>query len=227
MLSNVLSGDFSFWEIIIYFLSGVAVVMLVLPIHEFAHGWTACKLGDPSPRYDGRLTLNPMAHIDWMGALCILLFGFGWAKPVRVNARYFKSPKRDMAITAAAGPISNLLMGFIFMFLANLLAAVLYRTQIGLLLPFIWFFIDIAQINVGLAIFNLIPIPPFDGSRLLTAFLPDRTYYKLMQYESYFMIGIFVLLFTGVLTRPLSFLNNAVVGWIQNVTALPFRAFAG
>ncbi len=225
MLRNVLSGGFSLIDILIYFLSSMVVVFLVLPIHEFAHGWTATKLGDPSARYDGRLSLNPMAHIDWMGAACILLFGFGWAKPVRVNARYFRNPKRDMAITAAAGPLSNLVMGFLFMFLSYATYVAAVRLDFGLLSYLISFFYFVAQINVALAIFNLIPIPPFDGSRLLSAFLPDRHYYKLMQYEQYFMIGVFVLLFTGILDRPLSMLNAAVLSGMERLVSLPFTVF--
>ncbi|MBR7070729.1 MAG: site-2 protease family protein [Clostridia bacterium] len=227
MLYSVIHGDLSFQQIIIFFLSSLAVILLVLPIHEFAHGWTASKLGDPTPKYGGRLTLNPMAHIDWLGALCIVLFGFGWAKPVGVNPRYFKNPKRDMAITAAAGPLSNLLIGFLFMFFTNLTYFFALRTEQAVLVLLSTFFYYIVQINVGIAIFNLIPIPPFDGSRLLSALLPDKYYYKLMQNEQYFMIGIFILMFTGVLDRPLSFLTSAIIRAFDTVTAMPFSAWMG
>lgn len=224
MLREVLSGGFTLIDIFVYFLSSMVVILLVLPIHEFAHGWMATRLGDPTPRYGGRLSLNPMAHVDWMGAACILLFGFGWAKPVGVNARNFRNPKRDMAITAAAGPLSNLVMGFLFMFLAYATLFLTYKVEVALLGYVVSFFYFIAQINVGLAIFNLIPIPPFDGSRLLSAFLPDRYYYKLMQYEQYFMIGVFVLLFTGILDRPLTLLNAAILNGMESLVSLPFTA---
>ena len=110
MLSKLLSGNLDFGSAIIYILSSLVVIFLTLPVHECAHGWTAVKLGDPTPKYQGRLSLNPFAHIDYLGAACILFFGFGWAKPVQINSNNFKSPKKGMAITAIAGPISNLLV---------------------------------------------------------------------------------------------------------------------
>mgnify|MGYP006992103760 CR=1 FL=1 len=119
MLREILSGEMDFMGAIIYILSTLTVIFLTLPIHEFAHGFTAVKLGDDTPRWQGRLTLNPFAHIDYFGALCILLFGFGWAKPVQVNQRNFRNPKRDMAITAFAGPLSNIIVAFVAMLLFN------------------------------------------------------------------------------------------------------------
>lgn len=220
MLSQLLSGRMDFASVIVYILSSLAVIFLTLPIHEFAHGFAATKLGDPTPRFQGRLTLNPFAHIDYFGALCILLFGFGWAKPVGVNAYNFKSPKRDMAITAFAGPLSNLAVALISLFLFNLIG--LFINTVGILFYIARFFLYIAFINVSLAVFNLIPVPPLDGSRVLFAILPDKYYFKIMKYERYIYFGMILLIVTGVLDAPLSAASDAVFGFIGFIANLPF-----
>ncbi len=223
MLSMLLSGNINISGVIIYILSALAVIFLTQPVHEFAHAWTAVKLGDPTPRYQGRLSVNPFAHIDYFGAACILLLGFGWAKPVQVNMNNFRNPKRDMAITAAAGPLSNLIAALVMLVITNLLNLVLLNTSLSWAVYVTVFFYYIADINVSLAVFNLIPIPPLDGSRLLFAVLPNRQYYKLMRYERYIFYGLLVLIWFGVLDIPLNFLTNAVMSFLSFLAGLPFR----
>ena len=223
MLFDILSGNTNIVNVLVYIVSSLVVIFLTLPIHEFAHGFVATKLGDTTPRYQGRLTLNPLAHIDYLGALCILIFGFGWAKPVSVDMRNFKNPKVGMAITALAGPMSNIIVAFIAIVIRSFITMFLSAYTIGYYLYLLCIFI--AQINVSLAVFNLIPIPPLDGSRILNAVLPDRVYYKLMRYERYLIWGVFALIYLGVLDRPLSYLSGAILTGLNNLTALIFGIF--
>lgn len=223
LIRDVLSGrSVDFLTIVVSIFSSLAVVFLTMPVHEFAHAYVADKLGDPTPRYTGRLTLNPLKHIDYMGAAFIILFGFGWAKPVQVNTRYFQNPKRDMAITAVAGPISNILMCFIILLIRNIFLLLPDSQVIYIIALFLTY---IAYINVYLAIFNLIPVPPLDGSRLLSAFLPYKYYYALMRYERYIFYGIMLLLWTGVLSAPITLATEKVINAISLVAALPFNFF--
>lgn len=224
MLIDAIRGGLSIEEVIAYLFSAVIVIFLTLPIHEWAHAFAASKLGDPTPRYQGRLTLNPFAHIDYIGALCILLCGFGWAKPVGVNTRYFNNPKRDMAITAFAGPLSNIVLAFISLIILNII--IVSAGALSGIFVFVYnMLFYVAYINIGLAVFNLIPIPPLDGSRLLSAFLPDRLYYKLMQYERVLYYVILALIITGVLDVPLSYATEGILSGLINLTNLIFSIF--
>ncbi len=223
MLFSVLRGA-SGIEIAILFLARLFVVFCTLPVHEYAHAFVADKLGDKTARLSGRLTLNPMAHIDILGAIMILFVGFGYAKPVPVNPRNFKNPKKGMALTALAGPFSNILMAVVFMFLSNVLS--LFGSSL-FVQAFYVFFSFAASINIGLAVFNLIPIPPLDGSRVLELLIPDKYYYKFAQYERYIVIVIFGLIIFGVLDAPLAFLQNHLYSALNYIVSLPFRAFKG
>lgn len=223
MLFSILRGA-SGIEIAILFLARLFVVFCTLPVHEYAHAFVADKLGDKTARLSGRLTLNPMAHIDILGAIMILFVGFGYAKPVPVNPRNFKNPKKGMAITALAGPFSNILMAVVFMFLSNVLS--LFGNSL-FVQAFYVFFSFAASINIGLAVFNLIPIPPLDGSRVLELLIPDKYYYKFAQYERYIVIVIFGLIVFGVLDAPLAFLQNHLYSALNYIVSLPFRAFKG
>ena len=187
----------------IEYLFSAIVVLISLSAHELAHGYTAYKLGDPTAKYMGRLTLNPIKHIDPYGLICMVLFRIGWAKPVPINPRYFKKPKRDTAICAIAGPLTNLVLAFIATFSYVLLVKIF--TGVTLANDFLFNVVDntclfiylFAIINVSLAVFNLLPIPPFDGSRIAFSLLPDKLYFKVMRYERTIYFVILGWLFLG------------------------------
>ena len=201
--SYLLKGDASFLAIT-YIMASLLVIFVTLPFHEYAHAFAADKLGDRTARYQGRLTLNPLSHIDYLGALAIILFGFGWARPVPVNANNFKNPKRDMAITAAAGPVMNLLLAFVGGFFHFAFAG-----SEAMFLNFISeFFQKFCELNITLAVFNLLPIPPLDGWKVLGAVLPARTYWKIMSYERYISFAVILLICTGALDLPLGFIRG-------------------
>ena len=162
-------------SILMQILATLFVIFCILPLHEYAHGWMAERLGDHTARYAGRLTLNPLASLDPIGALFLLLFGFGWAKPVPVDTRNFKKPKRDMALTALAGPVSNLLASLVGAILYYVLVLVLAAAGISTPLFVQAFFSAYITINVALAVFNLLPIPPLDGSKIVGAFLSESS----------------------------------------------------
>lgn len=227
MLYSLLNGGFSIQNALMHILAVSFIVFLVMPLHEFAHGFVAYKLGDKTAKNMGRLRFSPAAHIDPIGALMILLVGFGWAKPVPVNPRNFKNPKVGMAITAVAGPVSNLLAALVGGLFVNGLIALVYNvsmpefmyTVLNLIYIFFSYFLSV---NISLAVFNLIPIPPLDGSKILFAFLPDKLVYKIYQYERQFNTALILLIALGALTGPLNFLNSIFTQLIIQVTSLPF-----
>ena len=165
-------------------------VLLCLTVHETCHGLAACALGDPTARRMRRLSFNPLHHIDWLGLASMVICGFGWAKPVPVDMRYFKKPKTGMALTALAGPVSNFLLAFLLMFAASVVS----RFTAG---PVV-FLMTTAMLSIGLGLFNLVPIPPLDGSKVLFALLPERAYYTLMRYERYGMAVLLLLVWLDV-----------------------------
>ncbi len=200
-------------------------VVAILPIHEFAHAFIADKLGDTTPRQMGRLTINPLHHLDLIGTVCLIFTGFGWAKPVPVNPGAFKNPKRVMAIVAAAGPISNILLALVYMIIAKVILFVFGgESEVGYYLVRI--FDILTFISISLGVFNLLPIPPLDGSRIAGLFLPDRAYYTVMKYERFIMLAVFLLLFTGILSRPLNVVNNLVYRLLDFLT-FPINMLAG
>lgn len=219
-------------EKVIYYLLSAIAALIALTVHEYCHGYAAYKMGDDTAKNFGRLTLNPLKHLDPYGALCMVLFHVGWAKPVPINARNFKNPKKGFAITAAAGPVSNLILGFISAFFYLLLFAfvkdIRFETK-----NFVFYIIDntlsflfiFHSINVGLGLFNLLPIPPFDGSRLLNVILPPELYFKVMKYEKKIYFGVLFWLLLGDYAaygvRMLPFVsNNPVLYWLAGILSL-------
>lgn len=190
---------------ILLMLLSMPVMLMALSVHESAHGYVAGRLGDPTARNLGRITLNPVKHFDLFGFLSMLVFHIGWAKPVPINTRYFENPRRDMAITGAAGPLSNLCLALIHLVVlrivmifatdAMLQGSIPSQTALTVLALVVYLLYMGVAMNVILAIFNLIPIPPFDGSRIFYAFLPTKWYFGVMKYERYIMFGCIVLFF--------------------------------
>lgn len=224
MLFDLFSGDGNMLDLIIKLFSRLFVVFCTMPVHEYAHALIATKLGDQTPRLSGRLTLNPLAHISPIGAIMIFLFGFGYAKPVNVNPRNFKDPKKGMAITAIAGPVSNLIMGFVFIVLATVFSNI-FRGDSVLFTAIFYFLFFAGTINVNLAVFNLLPIPPLDGSRILQLLIPAKYYYKFLEYERYVVILVFVLIATGILSGPLSAISYFIINIFVKIASLPFGLF--
>ncbi len=217
-------------DIITLALSALAV-LIILPIHEFAHGYMAYKLGDNTAKDMGRLSLNPMRHLDPLGALCMVVFHFGWAKPVPINPRNFKNPKKGFALCALAGPLSNLLMAFFSAFIYLLLNAIFRRTifpaefLVILAQNTALFFYIFHVINLSLAIFNLIPVPPLDGSRLISVILPPKAYFGIMKYERQIYFGLIIWLiggsFVSNLLLSLPFVAaNPVLSWLATYVSL-------
>ncbi len=198
-------------------LINVPITLVCLTGHELAHGWVSEKLGDPTPRQQGRMTINPLAHLDVIGTLLMIFTGFGWAKPVMVNPMYYKDRKKGMALTAAAGPLSNLVMAFAMLLLYSLAAVLLMK--LGIAVPSIVSTIAYTFIirNLCFMVFNIIPIPPLDGAKVLGMFLPNRAYYKMLQYERYFMIVIMLLSLSGFFSRIIGTGVNAVFNALMAV----------
>lgn len=174
----------------------VTAVFLCLTVHEACHGLAAYILGDPTAKKMKRLSLNPLHHVDWFGLAMMFVAGFGWAKPVPIDPRYFRKPKQGMAITALSGPISNLFLAALAMIICRWIYQYAPYTD-GWNLLFEFLLHMVAPLSIGLGVFNLLPFPPLDGAKVLGALLPERVYFHLMQYERYGMLLLFLLVFTG------------------------------
>lgn len=215
--------------IMVLFMFPITIISLV--VHEISHGLMAKKLGDPTAKYMGRLTLNPLAHLDPIGTVSMLLFGIGWAKPVPIDPRYFKNPKKGMALVGLSGPVSNLILAFIGVLLFKMLGAFVHMNILledGILKQYYgsticgWDYLGLFLFmftvrNVYLALFNLIPVPPFDGSRVFYFALPDKYYFGVMRYERQIMMITMILLATGIVSLPLGYLTDGIM-WLFDST---------
>lgn len=200
-----------------YNLFVVPAALISIVFHEMCHGYVAYRLGDPTAKAEGRLSFNPLHHIDPIGLIMLIVFRFGWAKPVRVDMRYFRKPKRDMALVSLAGPASNFLLAVLSILLLCVLSFAGVQTN--------WvtaFFSYLTVISMGLGLFNLIPIPPLDGSKLLGALLPDSLYYRVLQYERYGMLLLVAVLYLGWLDIPLSYARFYSGYYLLSAISYPF-----
>ena len=224
MLFRILNrSSLSMGQKLTYILILAFCVLFSLSVHEFSHGLAAYAVGDKTAKYSGRLSLNPLAHLDPFGAICLFLFGFGWAKPVPVNPWNFKNKKGGMILTALAGPFSNFLLAFIAMVIYTLLGGLRFSSaSFGFTLASVFYELAyyMIMINLGLGLFNLIPIPPLDGSKVLTAILPERTYFKLMDYERYGFIILIILINTPIFNSLLNMCQSAVIDFYSNIIGL-------
>ena len=197
----------------------VAASLLCITFHETCHGLAAYRLGDNTAKRMGRLSLNPLKHVDLMGLIMMALFRFGWAKPVPVDMRNFKNPKAGMALTALAGPVSNVVLAYAAVVLCNFVMFLADRLGSTWLLALAQFFVYVEIISAGLAVFNVFPIPPLDGSKVLFALLSDRAYDRLMRYEKYGMGLLMALLVTGAIDRPLGAMRDWLLTWLNSLGA--------
>ena len=223
LLSAISSGNIV--VILMSVLASLFLVFCVIPMHEYAHAWMAYKMGDKSIKLRGRLTMNPLAHIDPVGAIMIALIGFGWGRPTPVDERNFKDPRKGIALTALAGPVANLLLGFVLLFIATAFYSLsgIVETILGVA---IYNFLYIsAQITIYLAVLNLIPIPGFDGFSVLSVFLTDKQYYTIMANQQMISLVVIVLLFSGMLSKPLSLIADLIIQLFITISALPFMLF--
>lgn len=203
----------------------VPAIIITVTLHELAHGWVSYKFGDPTPKLDGRLSLNPLRHLDPIGTIALLLVGFGWAKPVHIDPRYYKDAKTGIVWTAFAGPLMNFIIAFAAIFLFNLMLKVpvsIFSSEImtRIFIYLIYLMQYTALISLGQAIFNLIPLPPLDGSKILYGVLPDSVYFNIMKYENWLSLILFLVLFSGVLNGPLVSIRTIIFDGMNNLCAL-------
>ena len=215
-----------------YTLARVLAALTVIPFHEAGHALAAWLLGDPTAKQQGRLSLNPFRHFDLLGTLCMVFAGVGWAKPVSTDPRNFKNPKWGMALTALAGPVANLILAYLAMVVWKLLY---YWAPVTVGTVFAARFLQyLVMMDVSLAVFNLIPVPPLDGSRVLLAVLPQRIYFGIMKYERVILIVMLAVVWSGFLDGPLTLLNDAVwdlldlgTGYIDQIAYSMYYASIG
>lgn len=199
-------------------LARLLVLMTAIPVHEFAHAWAAEKMGDSTARYSRRLSLNPLDHIDPIGALMILLIGIGFARPVPIDSRNFRDHKMGVIVTSLAGPASNVLMALICLILAKLLMLVYAATQLSFLVGIFRVVGFMVSVNLMLAVFNLLPIPPLDGWHAICPLLPREIYWKVSAYEHQIVWIVLILVWLGAFNGILSTLSTALYVLLDNIT---------
>ena len=206
------------WSALLDAMQRVLGVLVCLTVHETCHGMAALALGDPTAKRMKRLSFNPIHHIDWLGLASMFICGFGWAKPVPVDMRYFKNPRFGMAVTALAGPVSNFLLAFAMIFGASLMSGVLLDAEhMAMTGVVIWLFellLTTAVLSIGLGLFNLVPIPPLDGSKILAAVLPEKIYYILMRYEHFGMLLLMAIIWLDLGGNYLTLAIQTVYYWM-------------
>ena len=221
IIQSLMEGQpVSMVEVLAEILSMLFIIFCILPVHEWAHAWAAYKLGDTTAKSQCRMGRNPLVSFSPFGALFLLLFGFGWAKPVPIDSRYFRNPRRDTALVSLAGPLSNLIVAWIGALIFGGINAATHWSAPAFVN---YFFVAYVEINVALAIFNLIPLPPLDGSKILGSFLSSRTLYNYYRYQNIIIMIAFVVLFTGVLNQPLDWLNRACSMGVFWLGDLPYQ----
>lgn len=209
------------WIQLLVLVMGAVASLICLTIHELSHGYVAYRLGDPTAKLNGRLTLNPIAHLDWIGLFLMLAARVGWAKPVPVDMRNFKNPKQGMAMTALAGPVSNLLLSYTALLFCS---AVYHFGPDHIVCAYIMlFFSYLAVLSVGLGLFNMIPIPPLDGSKVLFSLLPDGIYRKILRYERYVVLIVVLLAWSGIFSGPIGMVMKWVVRLLCQLSGFPFE----
>lgn len=179
-----------------YYITVIPAALIAITFHEMSHAFAAYLLGDRTAQYNGRLSFNPISHIDPLGLMCMIFFGFGWAKPVPIDPRYFKHPKAGMAATAVAGPLANFFLGFVSVFIYVIIAVASPGRILSALASFMYI---LGAINIGLGLFNLIPIPPLDGSKIMFMFLPNRIVEWFYRYDGYIRLALLLGLYFGML----------------------------
>lgn len=209
----------------------IPIILIALPFHEFAHGWVAYKMGDPTAKYAGRLTLNPFKHLDLVGTIMMFAAKIGWAKPVPINPTYFKNRRIGTILVSLAGPFSNLLLAFISMFIWKIIIKLVdtgiitinSENMMNIILIVLEFFNILISVNISLAVFNLIPVPPLDGSRLISCFIPEESYYRFARYEQYvglIFLALVVFLPGNIFGKLISTIATPIINSMAFVTKL-------